>query len=69
MDALSTIDVFSLKVLFFFFNTDHVMVPWKNCFLLFFFFEFCPMHVLPCAHVCIFNEKTKGKFPGEHHVV
>ena len=49
MDALSAIDVFSMKV--------------------FFFFEFCPMRVHPCAHVCIFNEKTKGKFPEEHHVV
>ena len=23
----------------------------------------------PRAYVCIVNEKTKGKFPGEHHVV
>ena len=27
------------------------------------------MHVLPRAYVCIINEKAKGKFPGEHHVV
>ena len=26
------------------------------------------IHVHPRAHVCIINEKTKGKFPGEHHV-
>ena len=26
------------------------------------------MHVHPHAHVCIINEKRKGKFPGEHHV-
>ena len=26
------------------------------------------MHVHPHAYVCIINEKTKGKFPGEHHV-
>ena len=27
------------------------------------------MHVHPRAYVCIINEKTKGKFRGEHHVV
>ena len=27
------------------------------------------MHVHSRAYVCIINEKTKGKFPGELHVV
>ena len=26
------------------------------------------MHLHPRAYVCIINEKTKGKFPGEQHV-
>ena len=34
-----------------------------------FCFKFRLMHVHPCACVCIINEKTKGKFPGEHYVV
>ena len=65
MDALSAIDVFSMKVFFFFQYRPRDGTLEE----LFFFFEFCPMRVHPCAHVCIFNEKTKGKFPGEHHVV
>ena len=27
------------------------------------------MHVHSRAYACIINEKTKGKFPGEYHVV
>ena len=38
----------------------------ENCF---FFFKFRLMHVHPRAYVCIIHEKTKGKFPEEHHVV
>ena len=34
-----------------------------------FFFKCRLIHAHPCAYVCIINEKTKGKFPGEHHVV
>ena len=44
--------------------TDHVMVPQKTV-----SFKCCLIHVYPRAYVCISNEKTKGKFPGEHRVV
>ena len=27
------------------------------------------MHVHPRVYACIINETTKGKFPGEYHVV
>ena len=27
------------------------------------------MHMHPRAYVCMINETTKGKFPGEYHVV
>ena len=48
------------------------MVPQRTVFffvcLFVFLFKFRLMHVHPRAYVCIINEKTKGKFPGEHHV-
>ena len=34
-----------------------------------FFFKFRLMHVHPRAYVCIINEKTKGQFRGERHMV
>ena len=51
--------------------SGHVMVPQRTVFfvcLFVFLFKFRLMHVHPRAYVCIINEKTKGKFPGEHHV-
>ena len=55
---LST-DLFSLYVLF-----SHLRprdgTP-ENCFF--------QISSYSCALVCLIYEKTKGKFPGEHHVV
>ena len=56
------IDLFSLYVSFSL--SDHVMVPQRTV-----SFKCRLMHVHPRAYVCIINEKTKGKFPGEYHVV
>ena len=45
---------------------DHVIVPlWKVSVTL----KFRPLHVHPRAYVRMIYEKTKGKFPGEYHVV
>ena len=33
------------------------------------FFKCLPRDVHPRAYLCIFHDKTKGKFPGENHVV
>ena len=64
MDALSAIDVFSMKVFFFQYRPrDGTLEE------LFFFFRILS-HARASMRPCIiFNEKTKGKFPGEHHVV
>ena len=55
---LST-DIFSLYVLFSHFRPRD-STP-ENCFL--------PISSYSRAHVCLIYEKTKGKFPGEHHMV
>ena len=53
-----------LACMFCFSITDHVMVPQRTV-----SFKCRLIHLYPRACVCIINEKTKGKFPGEHHVV
>ena len=45
--------------------SDRVMVPQRTGF----FFKFRLVYVHPRAYVCTINEKTKGKFRGEHRVV
>ena len=53
-----------LLSLFCFPISDNVMVPQRTV-----SFKCRLMHVHPHAFVCIINEKTKGKVPGEHQVV
>ena len=45
---------------------DHVMVPLRTVSVS---LKFRPMHVYSRAYVRMIYEKTKGKFPGEYHVV
>ena len=56
------IDLFGLYVLFSL--SDHVMSTPESCSI-----KCRLMHVHSRAYVCIISEKTKGKFPGELHVV
>ena len=56
------IALFSLCALFSL--SDHVMVPQRTV-----SFKCRLMHVHPRVYACIINETTKGKFPGEYHVV
>ena len=44
--------------------SDNVLVPQRTV-----SFKCRLMHMHPHAFVCTINEKTKGKFPGEHRVV
>ena len=63
MDALAAIDVFSLKVLFFQYRPRDGTL--EELFSFFQISSYARTSMCPCMH----NEKTKGKFPGEHHVV
>ena len=54
------IDLLSLCVLFSHYTPCDDGTP-ENC--------FCQMSSYSRAYVYIINEKTKGKFPGEHHMV
>ena len=53
-----------LACLFCFPFSDHLMVPHRTV-----SFKCYPMHLHSRGYVCIIYEKTKGKFPGEYHVV
>ena len=53
-----------LACMFCFPISDNVMVPHRTVPL-----KCHPMHLHPRIYLCIIYEKTKAKFPGEHHVV
>ena len=63
LQLMITIDRFSLYVLFCHLRPLYGTKS-ENC-----LFQFRPMRVHPRADACTIYERTKGKFPGEYHMV